>query len=192
MDIAWAPQGCEISISGDPDHQDFISKEGSTATIPVGLLRGIATPADGREVSSATGSLGCNPPCTLLVAAHSAEQAGSGHPIRSEDVSPRGGPHSLTYTSTARHHAPLACYLTFCRVRRRFENSGRLYLDEDFVFPTTLLPLAVLCAHTGASLTASNPAVQGYADWIMTTNTPPPGGTYVPIVRLPSKAAEYP
>ena len=58
-------------------------------------------------------------------------------------------------------------------------------LDCDFVFPITLLPLAVLMNRTGQTLQTSNKAVQGYVDWILRADNPPPGSTYLPLVRLP-------
>jgi hypothetical protein len=85
----------------------------------------------------------------------------------------------------------LESYLTFCRVRQRFRHSRRLELDVDFVFPTTLLPLAVLVGKTRVTLHATNTAVQGYADWIMSADDPPAGGTYVPLVRLPKDPEAY-
>jgi hypothetical protein len=87
--------------------------------------------------------------------------------------------------------ATLESYLTFCRVRLRYRRSRRLELDTDFVFPTTLLPLAVLVGKTKATLHATSGAVQGYADWIMSADNPPQGGTYVPIVRLPKDPEAY-
>ena len=89
------------------------------------------------------------------------------------------------------HPAILESYLTFCRVRRRYRRVGKLELDADFVFPATLLPLAVLVGKTGASLTSSSPAVQGYVNWIMSADDPSPGRTYVPIVRLPKNPEAY-
>lgn len=81
----------------------------------------------------------------------------------------------------------LRSYLEFCSVRRTFRRTGKLRLDSDFVFPTTLLPLAVIVATTGKELTASNSAVQGYANWIVAAGTPTAGANYVPLVRLPKK-----
>ncbi len=78
-------------------------------------------------------------------------------------------------------------YLEFCEVRQRFRRTGRLELGANFVFPTTLLPIAVIVATTGKRLRATNSAVQGYADWIVTSGHPPAGGTYVPFIRLPKR-----
>lgn len=85
----------------------------------------------------------------------------------------------------------LRSYLAFCRVRSGYRDSGKLVLDADFVFPTTLLPLAVLVAGCGKPVRASNPAVQGYVDWILQADDPISGGTYVPFVRLPANPEGY-
>lgn len=85
----------------------------------------------------------------------------------------------------------LKSYLNFCGIRSRFHQTKRLVLDLEFVFPTTLLPLAVLRAQTGAELRATNPTVQGYAHLVTTADAAPPGGTYVPVVRLPSRPSKY-
>lgn len=87
--------------------------------------------------------------------------------------------------------AVLQSYLTFCRVRQRYQKSGRLELDANFVFPTTLLPLAVLVAQCKKPVRASNSAVQGYVDWVMHADDPLAGDTYVPVVRLPSDPQVY-
>jgi hypothetical protein len=79
----------------------------------------------------------------------------------------------------------LESYLTFCDVRQAYYGSGKLELGADFVFPTTLLPLGLLVAQTGATLHASSPAVQGYLDWILNVDEVPAEGTYIPIVHLP-------
>jgi hypothetical protein len=75
-------------------------------------------------------------------------------------------------------------YRVYTAARNRFHASGNLKLDVDFVFPTTLLPIAVLMARENVPLVASNPSVQGYVDWITTAGSPVPGGTYLPIVKL--------
>jgi anti-sigma regulatory factor (Ser/Thr protein kinase) len=80
----------------------------------------------------------------------------------------------------------LRSYLSFCEIRQRYKTTGKLVVDTDFVFPTTLLPLAVLAAQSGRRVAASYPAVRGYVDWITHADDPPKGGTYVPVVRLPS------
>lgn len=85
----------------------------------------------------------------------------------------------------------LQCYLSFCRIRKRYQQTGLLELDLDFVYPTTLLPLAVLRAHSGAAIRATNPSVQGYVRWVTNAEAAPAGGTYVPVVRLPASIAEY-
>ena len=79
----------------------------------------------------------------------------------------------------------LRSYQLFCDIRSRFRRSGRLEIDADFVYPTTLLPLAVLISRTGAELQATNAAVRGYSRWILNADLPPSGGSYVPLVRLP-------
>ena len=83
--------------------------------------------------------------------------------------------------------AVVESYLEFCAVRQRYRRTGRLELLSDFVFPTTLLPIAAIVATSGKKLHASNLSVQGYADWIVSAGKPPPGGTYVPFVRLPQR-----
>lgn len=87
--------------------------------------------------------------------------------------------------------AILQSYLAFCTIRRRYNRSGRLELDTDFVFPTTLLPLAVLVAHCKKPVQATNRAVQGYVDWIIRADDPLVGNTYVPVVRLPKDPGAY-
>jgi hypothetical protein len=94
-------------------------------------------------------------------------------------------------TRTTRQSAVLQSYLTFCGIRGRFEETGRLEISAGFVFPTTLLPLAVLQAHCKKKVHASNPSVQGYVDWITDADAPLEGGTYVPVVRLPEDPEEY-
>ena len=95
---------------------------------------------------------------------------------------------ALTVTRRA---AVLQSYLTFCGVRKRYQKSGRLELDTDFVFPTTLLPLAVLVATCRKPVRASNPAVQGYVNWILRADDPLVGDTYVSLVRLPRDPQVY-
>lgn len=97
----------------------------------------------------------------------------------------------MSRTRTTRQSAVLQSYLTFCEIRRRYRRTGRLEIFADFVFPATLLPLAVLVAHCKKTVHASNPAVQGYVDWIMRADAPLVGGTYVPFVRLPEDPKEY-
>jgi hypothetical protein len=75
-------------------------------------------------------------------------------------------------------------YRVYTAARSRFRASGKLELDIDFVFPTTLLPIAVLMARDNVPLVATNPSVQGYVDWITTAGGPVPGGTFLPIVKL--------
>lgn len=87
--------------------------------------------------------------------------------------------------------AVLRNYLIFCRVRKQYQESGKLELDADFVFPTTLLPLAVLVVHCKKPVRATNASVQGYVDWILRTDEPIVGDTYVPFVRLPSDPQSY-
>jgi hypothetical protein len=58
-------------------------------------------------------------------------------------------------------------------------------IESGFVYPTTLLPLAVLESTSGKVLRATDPTVRGYVDWIKSADKQPPGGTYLPIVRLP-------
>jgi hypothetical protein len=82
-------------------------------------------------------------------------------------------------------------YLTYCRVRQRYKRSGKLELRADFVFPTTLLPLAVLVAHCKQPVHATSAAVQGYVDWILHADDPLAGDTYVPFVRLPKDPQLY-
>jgi hypothetical protein len=47
MAIEQAPRGCEISISDDAEHQDFISKKDRNSTGPARLPIGIAPLDDG-------------------------------------------------------------------------------------------------------------------------------------------------
>ena len=97
----------------------------------------------------------------------------------------------VVQSRTTRRSAILQSYLTFCRIRQRYQSTGRLELDADFVFPTTLLPLAVLAAHCKQPVRAVNPSIQGYADWIMHADDPLVGSTYVPVVRLPQDPEAY-
>jgi anti-sigma regulatory factor (Ser/Thr protein kinase) len=117
------------------------------------------------------------------------------HERRRDEPSSEKGPSvnpGLRRTLTSRPPPEiLKSYLTFCEVRERYRTSRKLELDADFVFPTTLLPLAILIAKSHASLLATAPAVQGYANWIMTADDPPSGGTYVPLVRLPKHPEAY-
>jgi anti-sigma regulatory factor (Ser/Thr protein kinase) len=79
----------------------------------------------------------------------------------------------------------LKSYLTFCDIRQEFSESGKLELEVDFIFPTTLLPLALLVSQSGASPHATNRSVQGYINRIMGAHEAPVEGTYIPFVRLP-------
>jgi hypothetical protein len=45
----------------------------------------------------------------------------------------------------------------------------------------------VLESTSGKVLRATDPTVQGYVDWIKSADKQPPGGTYLPIVRLPHR-----
>jgi hypothetical protein len=92
---------------------------------------------------------------------------------------------------TSRLSAVLLSYLIFCEIRQRYRRSGKLELEADFVFPTTLLPLGVLVAQCKKPVHASNPAVQGYVDWILHADDPLRGDTYVPVVRLPKDPGAY-
>lgn len=92
---------------------------------------------------------------------------------------------------TNRHSAVLRNYLLFCKVRKQYEKTGRLELDTDFVFPTTLLPLAVIVAKCKQPVRATNTSVQGYVDWIIHADDPLVGSTYVPFVRLPRDSQTY-
>lgn len=85
----------------------------------------------------------------------------------------------------------LESYLEFCEIRERSKSTGRIELEMDFVFPTTLLPLGVLIARTGQVLHASKPAVQGYVDFITAADSPVLGSTYLPLVRLPRDPRAY-
>lgn len=91
-----------------------------------------------------------------------------------------------------RHYSPVfQSYLAFCQVRAQGKRSRELVLDTDFVFPTTLLPLAILVSESGKPVRATNASVQGYVNWIMRADDPLVGGTYVPVVRLPRDPSTY-
>jgi hypothetical protein len=92
---------------------------------------------------------------------------------------------------SVRYSSILRSYLTYCEVREHYRSTDRLELDTDFVFPTTLLPLAVLVSKCQKSVHASNASVQGYVDWILRAGDPLAGQTYVPFVRLPSNSRDY-
>lgn len=85
----------------------------------------------------------------------------------------------------------LQSYLSFCSIRRSFRSTGQLTISSDFVFPTTLLPLAVLARKSNAEVHALNDQVQGYIDWVMDSDELAPGRSYVPVIRLPTEPAGH-
>ena len=78
-------------------------------------------------------------------------------------------------------------YLVFCECRGRLLTSGRIDLGPvSFVYPTTLLPIAILMKKTNKPLYLDDKDVAGYIRTMLKqADMPPSGKSYVPLVRLP-------
>lgn len=79
----------------------------------------------------------------------------------------------------------LESYLLFCEIRGQSRQNAELLIRAGFVFPTTLLPLALLSSKLGLPLRATSESVQGYVQTVLSADHPPSGRSYLPAIRLP-------